>query len=165
MPVVSNTTPLRHLIAIDQERLLPELFAEITVPRAVHEELTHARTPPKIVRFLQSPPDWYRIHETPPTHEHPFSFPLDRGEREAILLAEFLHARVLLIDDQLGRVAALSRNLVISGTLGVLEDADEKGLLRDFPQILIALKASGFFLGASLERELLARHRARHASH
>jgi len=49
-----------------------------------------------------------------------FSPSLHRGEREAILLAEALHADVLLIDEQIGRTIALSRNLPLSGTLGVL---------------------------------------------
>ena len=40
MKAVSNTTPLRYLIAIEQEHLLGKLFEKVLVPVAVHEELT-----------------------------------------------------------------------------------------------------------------------------
>jgi len=49
MKAVSNTTPLRYLIAIEQEHLLGKLFEKVFVPVAVHEELTDAKTP-EIVR-------------------------------------------------------------------------------------------------------------------
>ncbi len=161
MPAVSNTTPLRHLIAIEQEHLLPQLFGEIAVPLAVHAELTHSRTPKKVSQRITVPPDWYKIHEAPQVHGNPFPTILDRGEQEAILLAEYLSAEILLIDDRLGRSVALSRNIRISGTLGVLESADAKGFLGDFPGILKKLRVSGFFLAEALEQSLLLRHRRR----
>jgi len=66
-----------------------------------------------------------------------------------------------LIDEQIGRSIALSRNLPVSGTLGILERADTLGLVNDFSQVLNQLKASGFFVAESLEQQLLQRHRAR----
>ena len=90
-----------------------------------------------------------------------FPVTLHRGEREAILLAEALRADVLLIDEQVGRTIALSRNLPLSGTLGVLEHADRTGFVSDFPQVLQRLKASRFFITEALEQQLLGRHRAR----
>jgi len=59
MIAVSNTTPLRYLIAIEQEHLLGQLFEKIMVPAAVHEELTEARTPEKVRRCVLSLPAWY----------------------------------------------------------------------------------------------------------
>jgi predicted nucleic acid-binding protein len=90
-----------------------------------------------------------------------FPVTLHRGERQAILLAEVLRADVLLTDEQIGRTIALSRNLPLSGTLGVLERADTVGFVSDFQQVLQRLKASGFFLADALEQQLLERHRAR----
>ena len=40
MIAVSNTTPLRYLIAIGQGDLLGRLFEKVLVPTGVHEELT-----------------------------------------------------------------------------------------------------------------------------
>jgi predicted nucleic acid-binding protein len=90
-----------------------------------------------------------------------FPVALHRGEREAILLAETLKPDVLLIDEQIGRSIALNRNLPLSGTLGVLERADAMGLVDDFPKTVRELKASGFFIAETLEKQLLQRHSIR----
>src|SRR5229473_5465614 len=159
MIAVSNTTPLRYLIAIGQQHLLGQLFETIFVPGAVHEELTEARTP-EIVRLgALSLPAWYEVRAVHETHETTFPVALHRGEREAILLTELLRPDVILIDEQIGRTIALSRNLPVSGTLGVLERADMMDFIGDFPQILKQLKASGFYIAESLEQKLLQRHR------
>jgi len=161
MIAVSNTTPLRYLIAIGQENLLAQLFVKIIVPAAVHEELTDARTPENVRSRVLSLPSWYEIHTIRETELALFPIKLHRGEREAISLAEKLRADVLLIDEQIGRTLALSRNLPLSGTLGVLERADTMGIVASFPEVLRQLKASGFFIAEALEQQLLRRHRMR----
>jgi predicted nucleic acid-binding protein len=161
MIAVSNTTPLRYLIAIDQEHLLGELFEKVFVPVAVHVELTDERTPEKVRRRISSLPAWFEVRNEILTPSASFPVTLHQGEREAILLAESLLADVLLMDEQTGRAIALGRNLPLSGTLGVLERADSMGLLLDFPVVLKQLKSSGFFIAESLERQLLQRHRVR----
>jgi predicted nucleic acid-binding protein len=161
MIAVSNTTPLRYLIAIEQEPLLGQLFEKIIVPVAVHEELTEARTPEKVRRRILSFPAWYEVCEAPKTQGATFPVTLHLGERDAILLAETLRPDVILIDEQAGRTIALNRNLPVSGTLGILERADAIGIVSDFPQILKQLKASGFYFAESLEQQLLQRHLVR----
>src|SRR6267154_797918 len=161
MKAVSNTTPLRYLIAIEQEHLLGQLFEKVFVPVAVHEELTDARTPETVRSRVLSLPAWFEVRTVQGTHATTFPVALHRGEREAILLAEALRPDVLLIDEQIGRTIALSRNLPVSGRLGILERADTLGLVIDFAQVLKQLKASGFFVAESLEQQLLQRHRAR----
>lgn len=161
MIAVSNTTPLRYLIAIEQEQLLGQLFVKIIVPGAVHEELTDARTPEKVRCRIASLPAWYEVRQAPKTQGVAFPLTLHLGEREAILLAETLRPDVILIDDQAGRTIALNRNLPVSGTLGILERADAIGIVSDFPHVLNQLKTSGFYVAESLEQKLLQRHRAR----
>lgn len=161
MIAVSNTTPLRYLIAIEQEHLLGQLFETVCVPAAVHEELTEARTPENVRLAVLSLPAWYEVRSVHETHATTFPVALHRGERETILLAEMLRPDVILIDEQIGRTIAMARSLPVSGTLGILERADVKGFLSDFPQILKQLKASGFYIAESLELRLLQRHRTR----
>jgi predicted nucleic acid-binding protein len=161
MKAVSNTTPLRYLIAIEQEHLLGKLFEKVFVPVAVHEELTDARTPEIVRRRVASFPSWFEVRTVDETRMPTFPVTLHRGERQAILLAEALRADVLLIDEQIGRTIALSRNIPLSGTLGVLERADRMGFVSNFPQVLQRLKASGFFIAETLEQQLLDRHRSR----
>jgi predicted nucleic acid-binding protein len=161
MKAVSNTTPLRYLIAIEQEHLLGQLFEKVFVPVAVHEELTDSRTPETVRRCVLALPAWFEVRMVQESQKTRFPVTLHRGEREAILLAETLHADVLLIDEQIGRTIALSRNLPLSGTLGVLERADTLGFVSDFQQVLQRLRASGFFITEALEQQLLVRHRTR----
>lgn len=165
MKAVSNTTPLRYLIAIKQEHLLGQLFEKVFVPVAVHQELTDAGTPEIVRRRVMSPPVWFEVRVVKETETTAFPVILHRGEREAILLAEALRADVLLIDEQIGRTVALSRSLPLSGTLGVLERADTMGFVGDFPEVLQELKASGFFIADTLEQLLLERHHTRRKAH
>jgi predicted nucleic acid-binding protein len=164
MKAVSNTTPLRYLIAIEQEHLLGQLFEKVFVPVAVHEELTDSRTPETVRDRVLSMPAWFEVRTVQETQTTTLPVTLHRGERQAILLAEALRADVLLIDEQIGRTIARSRNLPLSGTLGVLERADTIGFMSDFPQVLQRLKASGFFVAEALEQQLLERHRTRRAA-
>ena len=161
MIAVSNTTPLRYLIAIGQEHLLGQLFEKVFVPQAVHEELTDARTPEIVRRRVLSLPSWFEVRAVRETHTATLPVGLHKGEREAILLAEAMQSDVLLIDEQVGRTIALNRKLPLSGTLGVLERAETLRLVRDYPQVLKDLKISGFFLADDLEQLLLQRHQKR----
>ena len=161
MKAVSNTTPLRYLIAIEQEHLLGQLFEKVFVPVAVHEELSDARTPESVRNRVLSLPAWFEVLTVQEIQGTAFPVTLHRGEREAILLAEALRVDMLLIDEQIGRTIALSRNLPLSGTLGVLERADRMGLVSDLPQVLRQLKASGFFITEVLEHQLLERRHKR----
>lgn len=161
MKAVSNTTPLRYLIDIKQEDLLGQLFEMVFIPASVHEELTDSRTPETVRTRMSSMPAWLKVRTVKESQTTTFPVTLHRGERQSILLAEALRADVLLIDEQIGRTIALSRNLPLSGTLGVLERADTMGFVRDFPQVLQRLKGSGFFITKGLEQQLLERHRTR----
>lgn len=158
MKAVSNMTPLRYLIAIEREHLLGQIFEKVFIPDTVHAELTDARTPEVVRRCLASPPPWLEVRHVNDTIKPQFPFSLHRGEAEAILLVEELSADLLLVDEQVGRAIAHSRNLPVSGTLGVLERADAMGLLSDFPNVLVQLRGSGFFIADALEKQLMDRH-------
>jgi predicted nucleic acid-binding protein len=136
MIAISNTTPLRYLIAIEQEHLLGKLFEKVFVPAAVFDELTEARTPDNVRRRILARPAWFEVHAVRDTPATALPLTLHRGERESILLAEMIRADVLLIDEHAGRTIALSRNLPLSGTLGLLERADTQGLVSDFSRTL-----------------------------
>ena len=45
MLVIADTTPLRYLVVIDHQFILPRLFDRILIPQSVQEELQHPRTP------------------------------------------------------------------------------------------------------------------------
>lgn len=81
---------------------------------------------------------------------------VDRGEAEAIVLAEELKADLLLIDDEDGRELAQGRGLAITGVLGVLLRAKRVGLIPAIrPEIERLLKETTFFCSETLFQNLL----------
>ena len=62
-------------------------------------------------------------------------FKLDLGEAATIILAEELKANRVLIDEKLGRKVAQSRNLPVTGTIGLLLIAKKKGIIIEVKQI------------------------------
>jgi predicted nucleic acid-binding protein len=80
---------------------------------------------------------------------------LDRGEQDAILLAESFKAERLIIDDLEGRREAVHRGLTVIGTLGLLAEAARRNLL-DLPQALADLQTTNFHVSPELIEVLLA---------
>jgi len=87
---------------------------------------------------------------------------VDQGEAEAIVLAERLRPNVLLIiDDRDGRREATRRGIAITGTLGVLNDGAERGLIN-LVAVVDRLAQTTFRASPALLRELLERDCQRH---
>jgi predicted nucleic acid-binding protein len=129
MIVVADTSPLNYLILINQISVLEALYGRILVPHAVHEEMLTLKAPPTVRAWAQNPPHWFELL-SPSTNLHPPVERLDRGETEAIALAEELHSDWLLIDEAAGRNEAIRRGLQTIGTLGILREGHRAGLLN-----------------------------------
>jgi predicted nucleic acid-binding protein len=79
---------------------------------------------------------------------------LDKGERDAISLAEELHADRLIADETLARAEATRRKLSVIGTLGVLRNAARASLLS-LPESLSRLQETSFYVAPELIKSLL----------
>jgi len=88
---------------------------------------------------------------------------LDEGETAAIALAEALGADMLLIDERDGSRVAVRKGLRVTGTLGLLDLAAERGLI-DFTTAVQALERTTFRRPGALLKELLAKHEGRRSS-
>lgn len=117
-----------YLILIEEIDVLPALYGRVVVPCAVSEELMCSRAPLKVREWMKQPPGWLEILS--PTVVDAKLAKLDAGEREAIALAEELSADQLIVDELLGRREAERRGLPVIGTIGVLREASEMGLLN-----------------------------------
>lgn len=127
--VVADTSPLRFLVEIGFEHVLPPLFQQVWIPGAVARELRHNRTPELVRQWAERLPSWVNVREIENADFHPGLTDIDRGEWEAIELAKEIHANLLLIDDRAGVYTAREQGFTVTGTLGVLVEAAASGLI------------------------------------
>src|SRR6266566_963271 len=128
--VVADTSPLNYLVLIGQVEVLPALFERVFVPQIVRNELLHNEAPESVRGWIAAPPSWFEIVHEKHESDEPDLLRLDDGERAAIMLAVRLKAELLLIDDRDGVNVARSRGFGVTGTLGILDLAASRGLLR-----------------------------------
>lgn len=139
MIVVSDSSPLITLAKISCLHHLQSLFGTIHVPTEVERELT-AKGPGQGVPDVVAQMQGWLIVQTPHSL---IQFPgLHPGEAAAISLA-MEHASRLLIDEKAGRKVAAAQGVAVIGTVGVLEEAAERGYL-DLADAFHQLKSTNF---------------------
>ncbi len=134
--------------------MLPELFGSIVIPEAVAHELISDLAPPVVLQWMSSLPAWISVESIPALPADLRS--LDQGEAEAIALAVATGAELVLLDERRGRRAARERQLNGAGTIGVLDAAATRGLIR-FAEALDALARTSFRISPRYLRELRSR--------
>lgn len=101
MIVVADTSPINYLLLIDQINLLHLLFQKVIIPDVVRDEMLDPSAPVVLQQWIVNPP-----------------------------LAQILPADLLIIDERLGRRIASERGIPLIGTLGILDDAANQGLVQ-----------------------------------
>ena len=157
MIVVSDTSPLNYLVLIQHDQILPALFGQVIAPRGVLAELCHPNSPSEVRAWASSPPAWLEVRT--PSRINP-QIKLGPGETEALSLAQELKADAVLIDERRGFTAAQKLGLFATGTLGVLEVAAEKRLIR-LSSAIEALQRTSFRVSDRLLREAIERDQRR----
>jgi|694.fasta_scaffold07311_15 predicted nucleic acid-binding protein len=152
MIVVADTSPINYLLLINQIDLLPRLFQQIIIPDVVRDEMLDPDAPPILQEWIANPPSWLTIQPVPvlDTTLHG----LDPGEQAAITLAQTLSADLLIIDERLGRQIAEERGIAIIGTLGILDDAANQGLIN-LAEAIAQLQQTNFRVSRRIIQALL----------
>jgi|SRR5580704_12814832 predicted nucleic acid-binding protein len=159
MIVVADTSPINYLVLIGHIEILPKIYGEVLVPQAVIDELQDRDAPTAVRDWLSAPPKWLRISSMT-FQPDPLLDRLDRGERDAIMLAEAISADRLIMDDLDGRREAENRKLAVIGTLGIMAEAARRRLLV-LSEALAALQATNFHVSPALIERLLAKEAER----
>ena len=128
MIVIADTSPLNYLILIGAADVLPSLYRSVRIPPACAAELAAPDAPTAVTQWIRNKPEWLLV-TAPLDAGDPRIAHLDNGEKEAISLALELGADLLLIDERDGRKAAQACGLTVAGTLRVLADAADGGLI------------------------------------
>lgn len=141
--VISDSSPLRYLILIGQAELLPSIYTEVLIPETVAGELQQSATPEAVRRWIASRPSWLHIVHFSAPPDSMLDSGLDRGERDAILLALQEKADLVIMDDREGVEQARRLGLTVTGTLGILDRAAERGMI-DLASVVESLRRTIF---------------------
>ena len=108
MIVISDTSAITNLAAIQHLQLLVQLYNQVTIPEAVYRELAQIDPPVPGSLEVQTAP-WFQVRQVVSgtiIERLQSEVRLDPGESEAIALALELNADLLLIDERRGRAEA-----------------------------------------------------------
>jgi predicted nucleic acid-binding protein len=145
--VICNTSPLQYLHQLDLLPILRALAGNVTVPRAVVDELAAGHdmgiSLPKVEEL-----DWITIRRPASAAVLPLVTDLGPGETEVLALALEAQDPLVILDDAMARQAAEYLHIKFTGTLGLLLDAKRKGLVPTVAPLLNQLHALGFRLSA-----------------
>lgn len=152
MIAVSDTGPIIGLAKANHLSLLKDLFGKVLIPPIVHKEL-FAKTGNEWELIDNALMDFIKISEIHPIDETAKSIMecLAEGERQAIGVALSIgNDVILLIDDRAGRQAAEKLNIKITGLVGVLLLAKERGLIKSVVNVIEDIRGKGYWLSGSL---------------
>lgn len=155
-PVVVDSTPIIALAGLRQLDLLHRLYGEVLVPTAVWEELTTGQRRPGGIEDLAASPWIQSARLGDPDQADVFS-DLGRGEAEVIALARETGARLVIIDDRLGRRHATRLGLSLTGTFGVLLAAKRRGFLDEIAPLVELLGENRLYSSPQLRELVLER--------
>ena len=156
MIVISDTTAISNLIQIGELDLLKKLYARIIIPAAVFDELMMLESPGLKIRSILKK-DWIEVHASSSTVLlQEIELSLDKGEAEAIVLAIETGADLLLIDEKSGRKIAEARGVPIIGTIGVLLNAKQLGLISSVQEKMDDLREVGFWISDKFYDQVLS---------
>ncbi len=152
--VITNTTPILSLLKIDKLNILKEIYGEIIVPNAVYQEIEKGKYK-SYYQDLKSI-DWIKIKHIKNTDSLSFFVDLDKGEAEVLILAKEQKADLVILDEIMGRRYAKRLGLKLTGTLGILLKAKEKGIINSLRELLTELTEKGTWLNPKLIKKVIS---------
>lgn len=153
-PVVVDSTPIIALSLAGRLDLLQAFYRQVVIPPAVRSELeAGGGNRPGAAELAAA--SWIETVGLEDPGRAQLLADLDRGEAEVIALAQEMGARLVVIDERLGRRHAQRLGLPVTGTLGLLLRAKQDGLVRAVRPLVETLQAGGIYLGARLVEEAL----------
>lgn len=141
--IVSDASCLILFHKIGELDLLQRVYGQIIITETVSQE------------FRRPVPDWISVqHPKTNLHQGLISF-LDAGEATSIALALELSGALLIIDESKGRKAAKELGVQITGSLGTIIVAKEKGIIQSVKPIIEKIKKTNFRISDDLLKKIL----------
>ncbi|NLW46401.1 MAG: DUF3368 domain-containing protein [Firmicutes bacterium] len=143
------------LASIDKINLLKELYGEIHIPKAVQDEII-VKTGSKAQIAVDNFQDWIIVSSIKNIEtKRFFKIQLHDGEVEVMILGKELKADTLIIDDSLARKYAKYLGFKITGTLGVILNSKEQGIIKYVKPLIDGLVDNGIYIEDSLYQSIL----------
>lgn len=152
--VIVNTTPIIALALIGKLKLLQQLYGEVVIPPAVWAEINAGGPGSVGVGELQAATYIRTVSLSDPRRADLLS-DLDRGEAEVLALAQEMDADLVIIDERLARRHAKRLGLALTGVLGVLLKAKERGFVPAIGPWVDRLRQGGIHVGDKIVAEAL----------
>lgn len=145
--LVTNTTPLIALAAATGGlEVLRFLFDRVVVPLEVARELRVGGSSAFGVDVFNAAAHWLDVQSQAVTLQPFLANSLDNGEASVIQTALNLQLPLVCIDESAGRRIARLCNLQLTGSIGILLKARNRGFAVDIPQALDRMRRHGIWL-------------------
>lgn len=149
MLIICDTSSLSALAEARLMGVLPQLFKQVVITESIRQECAHAGAPSALRAWISQPPAWLTIKADPTSLLQETSV-LGPGEASAITLAwHHRSSSTLILDEKRGRSVATALGLTITGTMAVIADAAQAGLVV-FDDAVKKLQATGFRLSPAV---------------
>ena len=155
MRVICDTSPLILLAKIGRLELLFRLYKRVVIPVSVLDEIRARST--EETTAIESLIENQRLEVQRGTQEVLQGVPADlgAGEREAIALAVKTDADMIVLDDQQGRDVARERDLAVTGTIGVLVEAQGRDMIPSVRRELDRLIEAAMWIDEAFYHRIL----------
>ena len=142
--IIADTSCLIFFDNIGEFQLLKKVYGSITITPEVKKE------------YKKSFPEWIIVKKVRNKRKQKqFEQVVDIGEASSIALAVEHKNCILIIDDKRGRKLAASLHIEITGTLGTLMKAKQKGIIVEIAPFLKKLSQAGFRISKEVEAGIL----------
>lgn len=141
--IVSDTSCLILFYKIGEFDLLKNLFGKLHITDTVLKE------------FNKPVPNWIEIVQLKTDVHKGLSGYLDAGEATSIALASVYDESLLIIDEIKGRKTAKEMGVPVTGSLGVLITAKNKGHLKAVKPIIEKIQKTNFRISKELIERVL----------
>jgi uncharacterized protein len=152
--VIVNTTPIIALSLIGRLALLRLLYTEVLIPPAVRAEVIRGGIERSGMIELQQA-SWICETQLQSPRSADLLVDLDRGEAEVLVLAMEQQADLVILDERLARRHAQRLGLPLTGTLGILLRAKQRGFVSSVRSLIDELQHGGIWLNNHVIVEIL----------
>ena len=149
---VVNSTPIISLHDIGLLDVLSKMYNKVYIPYGVYEEVCIDGDICKDV--LLSFHNFSIKHIANENAKRYFKTALHKGEVEVMLLADEMKADVCIIDDKLAREYAKYLGLKLTGTLGVLVKAKERGFIDSVVTYMDSMIRNEIYISKNLYEQI-----------